>query len=176
MTDRHSFSHFLYTLFSGREIQTYRGGMEHDFFNSNNHTMKQNKGNWRQSVTISKLPKLLLFGIMIALSTFTFTQSGNTDVPLARMMHNNSVTIRTGLNETYKIPVGHFGFSTVQEAEAYFQARDVAYIDFVVVDVNTVLLQFDLDNPAVADWTLAEWNQALETRAATVAPRELSNN
>lgn len=177
MTDRHQFSSFLYMLFSHRDNQSYKGGAEHGFFNSNNHTMKQNKSNWRQGVTISKLPKMLLFGIIFAASSFTFAQTTvNTNVPMARMMHNNSVTIVSGLNATYKIPVGHFGFATTQEAEAYFQSRDVEYIEFVVVDVNTVLLQLDLNNPAVAGWTIADWNQALDNRAATVSPRAISNN
>jgi len=95
---------------------------------------------------------------------------------MARMMLDNSVTVRTGLNATYKIPVGHFGFATTQEATAYFQTRDVDYIDFVVVDVNTVLMEFELTNSAVASWTFSDWMTALDNRAASVSPRTLSNN
>ena len=137
--------------------------------------MNQNKKDWRQSVSIPKLPLMLLVGILISAGTFSFAQT-SANMPMARMMHDNSITIRTGLNETYKIPIGHLGFTSTQEATAYFQARDVDYIDFTVVDVNTVLMQFDLNNPAVANWTLADWNQALATRAASASPRPLSND
>lgn len=176
MTDSHLFSHILYTLLPSLERQSHEGGEEHGLFILNIHLMNQNERYWRPSVTISKLPKMLLFGIIFAASTLTYAQTGNTEVPVARMMHDNSVTIRTGLNETYKIPVGHFGFASTQEAQSYFQARDVDYIEFVVVDVNTVLLQLDLNNPAVAGWTIAEWNQALSARAANVSPRALPTN
>ncbi len=177
MTDRHRFSSIMHTLFSCRDNQSYIGGIGHGFFNSNNHTMKQNKSNWRQSVSISKLPKMLLFGIILATSSVTFAQTATPAAPhTARMLHNNSITVRTGLHDTYKISVGHFGFSSTQEAVTYFQTREVDYIDFVVVDQNTVLMQFDLTNPAVAGWTLADWNQALNTRAANVPARTLSNN
>ena len=139
--------------------------------------MKQNKSNWRQFVSISKLPKMLLFGLILTISSFTYSQSnGSTNVPLARMMHDNTITVRTGLHATYNIPCGHFGFATTQEAVAYFQAREVDYIDFVVVDVKNVQMHFDLTNPAVANWTIADWNLELDTRAANVSPRALPNN
>ena len=177
MTDRHPFSSFSYTLFSCRDNQSYIGGIGHGFFNLNKHTKKENKSNWRHLVSISKLPKMLLFGFILTISSFTYSQSnGSTNVPLARMMHDNTITVRTGLHATYNIPCGHFGFATTQEAAAYFQAREVDYIDFVVVDVKNVQMHFDLTNPAVANWTLADWNQALDTRAANVSPRALSNN
>ena len=177
MTARHQFSIFLYTLFCCRGYQSYIGGIGRGFFNLNNHTMKQNISNWRQRVSISKLPKMLLFGILLATSSVTFAQTTPaTTTPMARMMLDNSVTVRTGLNGTYKIPVGHFGFTTIQEAAAYFQARDIDYIDFIVVDLNTVLMQFDLTNAAVANWTLNDWMTALDNRAASVLPRTLPNN
>lgn len=179
MTARHQFSNFSYTLFCCRDTQSYIGGIGHGFFNSNNYTMKQNKSNWRQRVSISKLPKMLLFGIVLTISSVSFSQStgnGNAPVHMARMMHDNTITIRTGLHATYNVPVAHLKFTTTQEAVAYFQARDVAYISFVVVDVKNVQMNFDLTNPAVANWTLADWNQALATRASNVAPRALSNN
>lgn len=135
--------------------------------------MNQNKKGWRQSVFVSKFPLMLLVGILISAGTFSFAQT-NANIPMARMMHDNSITIRTGLNGTYKIPIGHMGFTSTQEAVDYFQARDVDYIDFTVVDVNTVLMEFDLNDPAVANWTLADWNKALATRAENVPPRPLN--
>ena len=139
--------------------------------------MKENKSNWRQSVSISELPKMLLFGILLAVSSLSFAQTNaNDNAPIARMMLDNSVTIRTGLNATYKIPVGHFGFASIQEAVAYFQARDVDYINFVVLDEYTVLMNLDLNNPAVANWTLSNWKQALVARADSSSPRTLPSN
>jgi hypothetical protein len=89
------------------------------------------------------------------------------------MTLDNNVTIRTGLNGTYQVSIAHFGFSSKEEAEAYFLAREVDYIDFVVVNEEMVMMNFDLSNPTVANWTLAEWNQALVTRANNSAPRTL---
>ncbi len=177
MTDRHPFSNFLCTLFCCCDRQFYNGGAEHDFFNLNNHIMKQNKSDWRQSVSISKLPKMLLLGVMLAASSLSFSQSsGSVSTPTARMMLNNTITIRTGLHASYKIPCGHFGFPSTQEAVTYFQSREVDYIDFVVIDAKNVFMNLDLSNPAVANWTLSDWNQALDTRASNVSPRTLSNN
>ena len=137
--------------------------------------MKKNQSDWRHSVSISKLPKMLLFGILLAMSSFSFSQT-NANAPMARMMLDNSITIRTGLNATYKIPVGHFGFASSEEAVAYFQTRDVDYINFVVVDEYTVLMNLDLNNPAVANWTLSDWKQALTARANSSTPRTLPSN
>jgi hypothetical protein len=166
---------FSYNLFSFRENHSYKGGIGRGFFNLNNHAMKENKSGWRQSVSISKLPKMLLLGIMLAMGTFSFSQT-NSNAPIARMMLDNSVTIRSGLHATYKIPMAHFGFASQQEAVAYFQSRDVNYIDFVVFDEETVFMNFDLTNPAVANWTLADWKQALTTRADNTTPRVLPSN
>lgn len=177
MTDRHPFSSFSYTLFSCRDNQSYIGGIGHGFLNLNKHTMKENKSNWRHLVSISKLPKVLLFGIVLVLNSVTFAQTITVSTPpMARMMHDNTITVRTGLHETYNIPCGHFRFATIQEATAYFQEREVDYINFVVIDVKNVQMHFDLTNPSVANWDLADWNQALDTRAANVLPRTLSNN
>ncbi len=139
--------------------------------------MKQNKNDWWQSVSIAKLSKRLLFGIFMAASSLTYAQSTEVvNVPLARMTHDNRITIRTGLNATYKIPMAHFGFATTQEAENYFQARSVDYITFRVIDVETVYMNFDLNHPNVANWTLTDWNQALAARARIASPRALSDN
>lgn len=139
--------------------------------------MKQKKNDWRQSVSILNLPKMLVLGVVFALSSLSFAQtSSNTNIPMARMTHNNSITIRTGLNATYKIPMGHFAFATTQEADAYFQTMSVDYITFSVIDIETVYMNFDLNHPAVAGWTLADWNQALATRAAAATPRAISGN
>jgi hypothetical protein len=179
MTDRHPFSNFLYTLFSCRERQSYKGGGYHGFSNLNNYIMKKNKSNWRQSVSISKLPKMLLLGIMLFASSLTFSQStGNANapvLPMARMMHNNAITIRTGLHASYIVPCGHFAFQSTQDAVAYFQTREVDYIHFVVIDTQNVYMNLDLTDPAVSSWTLADWNQALTVRAGSVAPRAISN-
>ena len=176
-TIRRGFSDFLYTLFSCRNYQSQRGRLGCGFFNLNNLAMKENKSDWRHGVSISKLPKMLLFGVLLAMSSFSFAQTNaNTNAPMARMMLDNSVTVRTGLNATYKVPIGHFGFASSQEATAYFQARDVDYISFVVIDEHTVLMNFDLNNPAVANWTLSDWNQALVTRANNSTPRTLPSN
>lgn len=139
--------------------------------------MKENKSNW-QSLSISKLPKMLLFGIVLAMSSFSFAQTNSVNHSgiTARMMLDNNVMIRTGLNATYKISIAHFNFASDQEAAAYFQARDVNYIDFVVLDEHTVQMNFDLNNPAVANWTLADWKQALVVRADNSTPRTLPSN
>jgi hypothetical protein len=177
MTNRHPFFNSLHILFCCLVGQSHKGGEAQGFFNLNNHQMKKNKNDWRQSVSIARLPKLLLFGIVFAASSLTYAQSNEiVNVPLARMTHDNSITIRTGLNETYKIPMGHFGFATTQEAEAYFQARSLDYITFNVIDVETVYMNFDFNHPAVANWTLSDWNQALANRAANVSPRAISGN
>ena len=136
--------------------------------------MKTTKGNWRRSVSISILPKMFFLGAFIVLGSFSFAQTTGNE-PLARMELSNNITIRTGLNPTYKIHMSHFGFDTKQEAEAYFLAIDVAYIDFVVLDESTVLMNFDLTDPAVSNWTLADWKQALATRASNSTPRPLPN-
>lgn len=138
--------------------------------------MKQNTKNWCQRASVFQLPMMLFFGMLLAASTFSYAQTTTNDLPLARMTHDNSITIRTGLNDTYKIHIGHFGFTSTQEAVSYFQARDVDHISFTVVDVNTVLMQFDLTDPAVTNWTIADWNQALATRAANSAPRAMNNS
>jgi hypothetical protein len=140
--------------------------------------MKKNKSNWRQGVSISQLPKMLLLGIMLVASSLSFSQStpGIGNLPMARMMDDNTLTIRTGLHAAYKVPCGHFAFGSKQEAIAYFQSREVDYINFVVIDAETVQMNFDLNNPAVSAWTLSDWNLALAARAATVAPRVSSNN
>ncbi len=151
-----------------------KGSMEQDTFNLNNHAMKQNTKSWWQSASVLQLPMMLFFGMLLTASTFSYAQTSTNNLPMARMTHDNSITIRSGLNETYQIHMGHFGFASTQEAVSYFQARDVNYINFTVVDVNTVLMQFDLTNPAVANWTIADWNQALATRAASAAPRSLN--
>jgi hypothetical protein len=169
------FSQFIYTLFSCHGNQSYKGRDGHGFLNLNNHKMKENHGNWERRFSISKLPKMLLVGIFLAMGTFSYAQT-NANTPMARMMLNNTITIRSGLNAQYKIPMGHFGFASQQEAVAYFQARDVNYIDFVVLDEETVLMNFDLTDPAVANWTLADWKQALATRASNTTPRTLPSN
>lgn len=177
MTVRHQFSTFLYTLFSCRDNQSYIGGIGHGLFNSNIDTMKKNKSNWRQRVSISKLPKMLLLGILLVTSSVTFAQSTSAaNAPMARMTLDNKVTVRTGLNDTYKVSVGHFGFTDTQDATAYFQTRAVPYIHFIVVDANNVLMQFDLTNAATAGWTFNDWMTALDNRASNVAPRPLNNN
>ena len=136
--------------------------------------MKENKNDWRQGVSIAKLPKIVLFGIIFTLGSLTFAQTSST--PMARMTSDNSITIRTGLHAVYTVSVGHLAFTSQQEAVAYFQAREVDYIDFVVIDVKNVQMHFDLTNPAVSSWTLADWNQALATRAANCAPRTISTS
>lgn len=166
----------IYILFSRRAHLAHTGSEERDFFNLNNHAMKQNTKNWCQRASVFQLPMMLFFGMLLAASTFSYAQTTTNDLPLARMTHDNSITIRTGLNDTYKIHIGHFGFTSTQEAVSYFQARDVDHISFTVVDVNTVLMQFDLTDPAVTNWTIADWNQALATRAANSAPRAMNNS
>lgn len=162
-----------YSFFSSCVRPAQTGSMGHDIFNLNNHAMKQNTKNGWQSASVLKLPMMLFFGMLLAVSTFSYGQTTN-NLPLARMTHDNSITIRSGLNDTYQIHMEHFGFTSTQEAVTYFQSRDVNYINFTVVDVNTVLMQFDVTNPAVANWTIADWNQALATRAASSAPRSLT--
>ncbi len=163
-------------LLSRRAHLAHTGSEGRDFFNLNNHAMKQNTKNWWQRASVFQLPMMLFFGMLLAASTFSYAQTTTNDLPLARMMHDNSITIRTGLNDTYKIHIGHFGFTSTQEAVSYFQAREVDHISFTVVDVNTVLMQFDLTDPAVTNWTIADWNQALATRAANSTPRVLNTS
>lgn len=170
MANRYPFSNFLYTFFSCRDQQSYKGGLGHGFFNLNNQIMKKNKSDWRQSVSISKLPKMFLLGIMLVASSLSFSQSS------ARMTDDNSVTVRTGLHASYTINCPHFAFESKQEAVAYFQSREVDYISFVVIDAETVQMNFDLNDPAVASWTMADWQLALDNRAANSAPRVVSNN
>jgi len=161
----------LYTLFSCCDNQSYKGRFDHGFFNLNNHKMKENHGNWRSNLSISKLPKVFLLGMFMVIGSMSFAQTTSH----ARMDLSHNITIRTGLHATYEIHMEHFGFATKQDAEAYFLSLDVAYIDFVVVDEGKVLMNFDLTNPAVANWTLADWEQALATRASNSIPRPLPN-
>ena len=174
LTSRLSFSTFFRALFFGNAHPSQIGRMGQDTFNLNNHVMKQNTQNGWQSASVLKLPMMLFFGMLLAVSTFSYGQTGTNNLPMARMTHDNNITIRSGLNDTYQIHMEHFGFTSTQEAVSYFQSRDVNYINFTVVDVNTVLMQFDVTNPAVANWTIADWNQALATRAANAAPRALT--
>ena len=178
VTTRLQFSTFLSTLFSCCDIQSYIGGNGHGLFNLKISKMKQTKSNWRQRVSISKLPKIVLLGILLATNTVTLAQStsATNPPPMARMTLDNSVTVRTGLNDTYKVPVGHFGFVDSQEATAYFQTRDVPFIHFIVLDANTVLMQLDLTNAATVGWTFSDWMTALDNRASSVSPRVLTNN
>ena len=114
---------------------------------------------------------------MLATSSLSYSQTTvNATVHTARMTHDNNITIRTGLHETYKISIGHFDFTTTQEAVAYFQTREVSNINIVVTDQNTVLMNFNLNDPSLAGWTMADWNQVLDSRATNVSPRTLKNN
>ncbi len=132
--------------------------------------MKENHGNWRIRLSISKLPNTFLLGLFIVMGSISFAQA-----PGARMTLNNEVVVRTGLNPSYEIYIGHFKFATKQEAEAYFQPLNVPYINFVVLDKAKVQMNFDLTNPAVANWTLSDWQQALSARASNSTPRPLPN-
>ena len=136
--------------------------------------MKEQRSNWRPRVSISKFSKTFLLGILLTVGSFSFAQTNTSN--FARMTTDNHVTIRTGLHASYQIPIGHFGFTSQQEAASYFAARDVNYISFVVVDTQTVQMNFDLTNPAVANWTIADWQQALVTRANNSTPRVLPSN
>jgi hypothetical protein len=175
MTTCQLFSIFSYAVFCRRGRQSNSQNLKHGIFNSNNGTMNQNKSNWQQNVAPSKLLKTVFFGLFLAISSLSYSQS-NANVADARMRHDNSISIRSGLHDTYKISMGHFGFSSTQEAITYFQTRNVDYINFVVVDKNTLLMHFDLNNPALAGWTIADWEQALESRAANSSPRPLTRN
>ncbi|MFK7784398.1 MAG: hypothetical protein AB8B56_04730 [Crocinitomicaceae bacterium] len=170
-TIRRGFSEFLYTLFSYRDNESCKGRLGHGFFNQINHAMKKNNKDCRSNLSISKLPKLFLLGVFVAIGSMSFAQTSSH----ARMDLSHNVTIRTGLHASYEIHMEHFGFATKQDAEAYFLSLDVAYIDFVVVDEGKVLMNFDLTNPAVTNWTLADWQQALATRASNSTPRPLPN-
>jgi len=121
------------------------------------------------------LPKILLLGIIMAVSSVMYAQSApaSNGPSFARMTLDNYVTIRSGLHEVYKIPVNHFSFASTAEAEAYFHARKVDFITFQVDDVNTVLMHFDLSNKSVEGWTINEWQTALDKRADNVPPRTL---
>jgi len=171
-TTRRSFSEFLYKLFSNHDSASYKGGFGRGELISNNHKMKNTNSNWRQSVSISRLPKMLLLGILLVMGSLSFAQ---TNTSSARMTLDNNVTIRTGLYASYEISIAHFGFTSKQEAETYFSERSVDYIEFDVVDESKVLMNFDLNNPEVANWTLADWKEALANRANNSAPRPLPN-
>lgn len=180
MTTRHSVLSYTFNSMLCRFAAPYTGGESDGIFNLNNHTMKENRGNWTQRVSISKLPKILLLGILLAASFGTFAQNaGSTSAaqqepPMARMMLDNTITVRTGLNAEYKIPMSHFGFESVAEANAYFNARQTNYVTFIVQDVNTAIMQLDLTNPAVQGWTISDWMNVLNTRAANSSPRTLN--
>ena len=175
MTSRQPFFIFSHAFFCREGRQSNSGNIGHSIFNSNIGTMEQNKNDWRQNVAISKLLKTMFLGLFLTISSLSYSQS-NANVATARMRHDNSISIRSGLHDTYKISMGHFGFSSTQEATTYFQARDVAYINFVVVDKNTLLMHFDINNPALASWTIADWELALESRASNSTPRPLTRN
>lgn len=140
--------------------------------------MNHNTNNLRQRVSIFMIPKMLLVGIMMAVSSVTFSQTtpASNGPSFARMTIENSVTIRSGLHEVYKISMNHFAFASTLEAKAYFEAREVDFMTFEVADANTVFLKFDLKNSAVANWTISEWMTALDKRAGKFPPRTLPSN
>lgn len=175
MTSRQLFFTFVRAILCRRGIQSNSGNVELGTYNSNNGTMEQINSNFQQNVALSKLLKTIFFGVFLTISSLSYSQS-NANVANARMTHDNKISIKSGLHDTYKISMGHFGFSSTQEAIAYFQERDVDYINFEVVDKKTVLMHLDLNNSALAGWTIVDWEQALQSRATNSSPRPITRN